>query len=106
MLTIKLSQHLLLLLTTGASALRAPIIPCHYVTARTLAHPTHPPIFIPTPPTHLSSSPPHPPMRPTAGHRPATDFLEGQLELNKHGYVVTPPGSTATSVPGELAAGS
>lgn len=90
MLTIKLSQHLLLLLCVLPSS---PAI-------------LSPQERSPTPPTHLSSSPPHPPMRPTTGHRPATDFLEGQLELNKHGYVVTPPGSTATSVPGELAAGS
>ncbi|GLC37526.1 hypothetical protein PLESTB_001757200 [Pleodorina starrii] len=39
------------------------------------------------------------------GHRPATDFLKGQLELDEYGYVVTVPGSTATSVPGVFASG-
>ncbi|EFJ48301.1 hypothetical protein VOLCADRAFT_104794 [Volvox carteri f. nagariensis] len=36
------------------------------------------------------------------GHRPATDFLKGQLDLDEYGYIVTVPGSTATSVPGAL----
>ncbi|CAG9463724.1 unnamed protein product [Pedinophyceae sp. YPF-701] len=39
------------------------------------------------------------------GHEPATDFVRGQLELDRLGYIVTPPGSTATSVPGVFAAG-
>ncbi|GFR52971.1 hypothetical protein Agub_g15652, partial [Astrephomene gubernaculifera] len=39
------------------------------------------------------------------GHRPATDFLQGQLDLDDYGYIVTAPGSTVTSVPGVFAAG-
>lgn len=35
------------------------------------------------------------------GHHPATAFLEGQLELDEFGYIVTAPDSTATSIPGE-----
>ncbi|KAK2080438.1 nineteen complex- protein [Prototheca wickerhamii] len=39
------------------------------------------------------------------GHDPATRFLDGQLELDDSGYVVTQPGTTQTSVPGVFAAG-
>ncbi|EPS59673.1 thioredoxin reductase [Genlisea aurea] len=39
------------------------------------------------------------------GHEPATRFLDGQLELDSDGYVVTKPGSTLTSVRGVFAAG-
>lgn len=39
------------------------------------------------------------------GHEPATKFLDGQLELDADGYVVTKPGSTQTSVKGVFAAG-
>lgn len=40
------------------------------------------------------------------GHTPNTSFLDGQLDLTPHGYVVTPqPWRTATSVPGVFAAG-
>lgn len=39
------------------------------------------------------------------GHEPATKFLNGQLELDAEGYIVTAPDSTATSIPGVFAAG-
>ncbi|XP_009590155.1 thioredoxin reductase NTRB-like [Nicotiana tomentosiformis] len=39
------------------------------------------------------------------GHEPATKFLDGQLELDSDGYVVTKPGTTLTSVMGVFAAG-
>jgi len=39
------------------------------------------------------------------GHKPATNFLGGQLQLDQLGYIVTVPGSTVTSVPGVFAAG-
>ena len=39
------------------------------------------------------------------GHAPASQLVEGQLELHHGGYVVTQPGSTSTSVPGVFAAG-
>ncbi len=39
------------------------------------------------------------------GHKPNVAFLEGQLALDDHGYVVTEPGTTKTSVPGVFAAG-
>jgi thioredoxin reductase (NADPH) len=40
------------------------------------------------------------------GHTPNTAFLEGQLEVTKHGYIVTPKSwRTQTSVPGVFAAG-
>lgn len=39
------------------------------------------------------------------GHEPATKFLDGQLELDSDGYVVTNPGTTHTSVKGVFAAG-
>ena len=39
------------------------------------------------------------------GHAPASQLVEGQLELHHGGYVVTQPGSTATSIPGVFAAG-
>uniref|UniRef100_M4EA39 FAD/NAD(P)-binding domain-containing protein n=1 Tax=Brassica campestris TaxID=3711 RepID=M4EA39_BRACM len=31
------------------------------------------------------------------GHEPAAKFLDGQLELDEDGYVVTKPGTTKTS---------
>jgi thioredoxin reductase (NADPH) len=39
------------------------------------------------------------------GHKPNTDFLDGQLALDEQGYVLTTPGTTQTSVPGVFAAG-
>jgi thioredoxin reductase len=39
------------------------------------------------------------------GHEPATKFLDGQLDLDEAGYIVTAPDSTATSVVGVYAAG-
>jgi len=39
------------------------------------------------------------------GHEPATKFLDGQLELDSDGYIVTKPGTTKTSVDGVFAAG-
>lgn len=39
------------------------------------------------------------------GHHPNTNFLDGQIELDENGYIVTREGSTATSVDGIFAAG-
>jgi thioredoxin reductase (NADPH) len=39
------------------------------------------------------------------GHAPASELVEYQLETHHGGYVVTKPGSTATSIPGVFAAG-
>ncbi len=39
------------------------------------------------------------------GHKPNTEFLVGQLELDSDGYIVTKPGTTETSVPGVFASG-
>lgn len=39
------------------------------------------------------------------GHEPATKFLDGQLDLDSDGYVVTKPGTTQTSIRGVFAAG-
>ncbi|KAJ0792532.1 putative thioredoxin-disulfide reductase [Helianthus annuus] len=39
------------------------------------------------------------------GHEQATKFLDGQLELDSDGYVVTKPGTTITIVKGVFAAG-
>eukprot|EP00047_Mylnosiga_fluctuans_P003694 m.230404 g.230404 ORF g.230404 m.230404 type:complete len:327 (+) comp12057_c0_seq1:187-1167(+) len=39
------------------------------------------------------------------GHKPATDFLQGQLKTDADGYVLTEPGTTKTSVSGVFAAG-
>ncbi len=39
------------------------------------------------------------------GHKPNTDFLKGQLELDEAGYIITKPGSSYTSVEGVFAAG-
>ena len=39
------------------------------------------------------------------GHDPNTGLFKGQLELDEDGYVITQPGSTATSVTGVYAGG-
>jgi len=39
------------------------------------------------------------------GHRPVTEFLNGQVELDPQGYIETDGRTTATSVPGIFAAG-
>jgi thioredoxin reductase (NADPH) len=39
------------------------------------------------------------------GHDPATALFKGQLELDRDGYIVTAPDSTATAIPGVFAAG-
>jgi thioredoxin reductase (NADPH) len=39
------------------------------------------------------------------GHTPNTDLFKGQIDLDENGYVITPGGSTATSVEGVFAAG-
>ena len=39
------------------------------------------------------------------GHKPNTDFLDGSIEKDETGYIITHGKSTATSVPGVFAAG-
>ncbi|WP_284441646.1 thioredoxin-disulfide reductase [Chlamydia gallinacea] len=39
------------------------------------------------------------------GHKPNTNFLQGQLSLDSHGYIVTEHDTCKTSVPGVFAAG-
>lgn len=39
------------------------------------------------------------------GHTPNTAFLNGQIDTDEQGYIITKPGSTQTNVPGVFAAG-
>lgn len=39
------------------------------------------------------------------GHKPATEFLDGQITLDEIGYIQTKPGTTQTNIPGVFAAG-
>ncbi|SFJ68582.1 thioredoxin-disulfide reductase [Thermoflavimicrobium dichotomicum] len=39
------------------------------------------------------------------GHKPNTDFLEGQVKTDELGYIVVEPGTTKTNVPGVFACG-
>ncbi|HEY5208327.1 MAG TPA: thioredoxin-disulfide reductase [Stellaceae bacterium] len=39
------------------------------------------------------------------GHDPSTSLFRGQLELDRDGYLITAPDSTATEIPGVFAAG-
>ena len=39
------------------------------------------------------------------GHDPATELFKDQLDMDKEGYLITKPDSTATNIPGVYAAG-
>lgn len=41
----------------------------------------------------------------TIGHKPNTDFLAGQIELDEKGYIKTIPGTSKTNIPGVFACG-
>lgn len=39
------------------------------------------------------------------GHKPNTELVAGQLDLDENGYIITRPGTTQTNIPGVFAAG-
>lgn len=39
------------------------------------------------------------------GHKPASDFVKGLVDLDEQGYIITKPGTTQTSIEGIFAAG-
>src|SRR5690606_10618914 len=39
------------------------------------------------------------------GHTPNTKFLDGQVNIDNHGYIVVKPGTTETNIPGVFACG-
>ncbi|KQX22610.1 MULTISPECIES: thioredoxin-disulfide reductase [unclassified Sphingomonas] len=39
------------------------------------------------------------------GHKPATDIMRGKIALDEDGYILVPPGSTRTDIPGIFACG-
>ncbi len=39
------------------------------------------------------------------GHKPATELFAGKLKMKANGYLIVPPGSVATEIPGVYAAG-
>jgi len=39
------------------------------------------------------------------GHKPNTDFLDGKLDVDEHGYLLVEPGTVKTAIPGVFACG-
>lgn len=37
------------------------------------------------------------------GHHPDTGFINGQIDTDENGYIITVPGTSITNIPGELA---